>query len=767
MNDKLNNNVTIIPPFKRFCMTIGELPTSYLESMTYYECLVWLCNYLSKTVIPAINENGAAVTELQEKYVELKQYVDDYFENLDVQTEIDNKLDDMVEQGTLQEIIGEYLNATAVWGFDTVSDMLSATNLIEGSYARTCGYSSVNDGAGALYKIRAVEAGDNVDGVRIIEISNELVAEMIIENEIKGFDTVSDMLNATNLINGSFARTAGYYSLNDGGGALYKIRNVTVDDDVDGSFLLEYTDTLVAEMIIDTAVNIKSLGARSQSVDGTKYDIKSYLDKYINKIKNMANRFKLIIPAGIWYSTSCDLTNDYGFDIEGEYAYYPYGVDGTVITTLNNNQQYLINIGTNVNEVYTKDYSLKNIMFSTYDYAYDSTDKKFKKSTPKSVSKCVVNMLYAIHGVTDNLVFENVIGECLRITACWENKFEYLVFRYVSNPLGDIVSFRGDQSYGEYASISANEFTNMFFESTHGNLIGLYSHSQMANNHFGSINFEPAEMNYNSEFTYTSSATLPASLTHLAMIKLHESGTNFYSNTIDEINTNGLPIKYYTYNGVNYIYDRIFETGPSYIFFGTTVGNIINSGGNQPITILKNDSTNQLYASNYLNIGYIQTSENSSFKFDLAKNFSQLSYNGSLNKVSEKRVKTGEAIKLYKMLTQNTTQASLYTQDDSIFDDNICVQFPRYVSDYQVYTVATGTTLYLLAKIPNGEECTFRYGDPAPATGGNNVVLTGTGEFKWYSIDISSAVAIGQDLHFKVAASNVPDGCYFDSYFMV
>jgi hypothetical protein len=31
MNDKLNNNVTILPPFKKFCMTIGELPTSYLD----------------------------------------------------------------------------------------------------------------------------------------------------------------------------------------------------------------------------------------------------------------------------------------------------------------------------------------------------------------------------------------------------------------------------------------------------------------------------------------------------------------------------------------------------------------------------------------------------------------------------------------------------------------------------------------------------------------------------------------------------------------
>lgn len=110
MNDNINKNVVILPPFKRFCMTIGELPTSYLETMTYYEMLVWFCNYLGKTVIPAINENAAAVSELQTLFVELQNYVNTYFDNLDVQEEINNKLDEMVEDGTMEQIIGDYLD---------------------------------------------------------------------------------------------------------------------------------------------------------------------------------------------------------------------------------------------------------------------------------------------------------------------------------------------------------------------------------------------------------------------------------------------------------------------------------------------------------------------------------------------------------------------------------------------------------------------------------------------------------------------------------
>ena len=50
--------------FKHFCMTIGNLPSSYVESLSYYECLMWLCKYLQDTVIPTVNNNSEAVTEL-------------------------------------------------------------------------------------------------------------------------------------------------------------------------------------------------------------------------------------------------------------------------------------------------------------------------------------------------------------------------------------------------------------------------------------------------------------------------------------------------------------------------------------------------------------------------------------------------------------------------------------------------------------------------------------------------------------------------------
>ena len=101
-------------PFTKFCMSIGAVPTSYLAGLTIEEQLLWLCSYLEKEVIPAVNNNAEAVEELQDLFIELKSYVDNYFDNLDVQEEINNKLDEMAEDGTLEEIIGEYLNVTYI-----------------------------------------------------------------------------------------------------------------------------------------------------------------------------------------------------------------------------------------------------------------------------------------------------------------------------------------------------------------------------------------------------------------------------------------------------------------------------------------------------------------------------------------------------------------------------------------------------------------------------------------------------------------------------
>ena len=172
------SNIKKLRPFKHICMTIGNLPSSYIDSMSYYECLLWLIKFLQNEVIPTVNNNSEVVEELQ-------NYVENYFSNLDVQDEINNKLDIMVESGQLQEIISEYLNSKAIFGYTNVAEMKQAQNLIDGSYAKTYGYYSINDGGSAFYKIRSVSSSDDIDNMFIIGLNNNLVAELlIIDNTI-------------------------------------------------------------------------------------------------------------------------------------------------------------------------------------------------------------------------------------------------------------------------------------------------------------------------------------------------------------------------------------------------------------------------------------------------------------------------------------------------------------------------------------------------------------------------------------------------------
>lgn len=104
-------NLNLIKPLgvqniiNKFCFTIGMIPSSYKLSLTYEEQILSIGKYLEETVIPALNNNAEAVAELQALFVQLKDYVENYFDDLNIQNEINIKLDEMANSGKLAEII--------------------------------------------------------------------------------------------------------------------------------------------------------------------------------------------------------------------------------------------------------------------------------------------------------------------------------------------------------------------------------------------------------------------------------------------------------------------------------------------------------------------------------------------------------------------------------------------------------------------------------------------------------------------------------------
>lgn len=165
-----------LKPFTKFCCTIGTLPSSYIVSLSYEEQLWWLCDYLKNTVIPSINNNAEALKEVQELYNQLF----DFLSHLDLQDEINNKLDEMGESGQLQEIISIYLNSQSIIAFNNISELKQAENIGNNSFVKTYGYYSYNDNGGAFYKIRNKTNEDVPNDKTIIALNNpNLVAEFL------------------------------------------------------------------------------------------------------------------------------------------------------------------------------------------------------------------------------------------------------------------------------------------------------------------------------------------------------------------------------------------------------------------------------------------------------------------------------------------------------------------------------------------------------------------------------------------------------------
>ena len=95
-------NYTNVKPFRYWVQTV--IPLVYDDSLSYMELLAKVVDYLNKV----IEDNKTMIENIDallEAYNQLQQYVNDYFDNLDVQEEIDNKLDEMVQSGVMSEIL--------------------------------------------------------------------------------------------------------------------------------------------------------------------------------------------------------------------------------------------------------------------------------------------------------------------------------------------------------------------------------------------------------------------------------------------------------------------------------------------------------------------------------------------------------------------------------------------------------------------------------------------------------------------------------------
>lgn len=226
--------------------------------------LIRMFNKLSKQTKETVDHYIAEFTTLY-------NYVHDYFDNLDVQEEINNKIDAMYDDGTLAELLRNVIDHIY---FDTTADMLQFENFVVGDIVKTLGYASINDGGASTFIIS--DDSLTADDKAIYEVNDGLFAVLVPEGKkinVKQFGITGKSNYDTD-----FAWLASYINTNaieevDFNDETYNVTNYTVFDVTATTFKMNFNG---GKIKLNSSFNYLSYGIFTINMDKTK-DTKCYI----------------------------------------------------------------------------------------------------------------------------------------------------------------------------------------------------------------------------------------------------------------------------------------------------------------------------------------------------------------------------------------------------------------------------------------------------------------------------------------------------------
>ena len=233
------NPIKTIPPIP----VIQEFPflDKTFDSVTDWEVM----QLLGKK----INELILKTDDLQVIVKELHDYVNNYFDNLDVQDEINKKLDEMVKDGTLSNILRNYFDVKycvnahdyGCIGDGVTDDTNKLIELIK--YAKDNNINYID----GQYKTYAISNSILINGLKLTNFNFKYIGDVILDSvEGRQLFTIENCILENVNINGNNINVGGFYSTQGNN----KIINCKVENCKWYSFVFEGSSNNILEKCI-------------------------------------------------------------------------------------------------------------------------------------------------------------------------------------------------------------------------------------------------------------------------------------------------------------------------------------------------------------------------------------------------------------------------------------------------------------------------------------------------------------------------------------
>ena len=181
-------NFNRLSPFKWFVLNNFPFIDADFDAMTEWQLFQKIGEWINKT-IDSQNVVGTEMEKVVSAYIELYNYVDNYFKNLDVQDEINNKLNALVNDGTLQNLITPYFEnlTNEVNDLETTkrnkSDLIGMNDLTQEVKEAMTGGSVAVIGKQSVTNATVQDFAISPNKLNFVEVQNKNLVDMSLVND--------------------------------------------------------------------------------------------------------------------------------------------------------------------------------------------------------------------------------------------------------------------------------------------------------------------------------------------------------------------------------------------------------------------------------------------------------------------------------------------------------------------------------------------------------------------------------------------------------